>query len=380
MRPVPPPEDCDFPVREVGLLAAYVGGALPSRTREEVEAHLASCASCCAFLADAVRTEPTSEEGVAPWAGGAASVAGIAVARWRRVAAAAAVLLAAGAAFLALPRIAGDSGGILPVVEGEFIPAGSAEGVRLAAGEGIPAGRGGRIVLADGTDILVDVGAALRLVAPQPGERLRIRMDRGSARFRVARQPGAAVVETAFGSVEVVGTRFSVEHLSAFPPGDGGEPACLQVAVEEGRVWVSCAGGARVLVDPMQRAYLMPGTGPILQNASATPGPAWAERIAGKLEAALASGDRPDAARLLSMLRHQGGHGTEAARVRVEDRSGGPEVRLPWFRVLRVLDPAAAREAYDRMSSSAEDPGDAPPGAPEDPEFLDAMARILERG
>ena len=135
---------------------------------------------------------------------------------------AASILLAAAGILFARPW-SGRS--IVEVVSGEV----RREEGRLVTDSGRPA----ELRLAGGGRVFMNGDTALAVRSPE-----NIRLDRGEAEFRVARQGGRPfVVSTEFGEIRVPGTRFTAAVVR------DGEKASLRVTVEEGAVEVVNARG-----------------------------------------------------------------------------------------------------------------------------------------
>src|SRR5262249_37604765 len=97
----------------------------------------------------------------------------------------------------------------------------------------------GEVRFSDGSAArLLESGSALRALPAAPG-RLVVALDRGAARFRVARAPRRIFrVEAGAVAVEVLGTQFVVSRRGPR----------VAVSVEEGQVRVRWLGGEEVLV------------------------------------------------------------------------------------------------------------------------------------
>ncbi|MBI4230148.1 MAG: FecR domain-containing protein [Planctomycetes bacterium] len=324
--------------QEVIALAEGRGGR-----QAPLVAHVADCAACRGVLADvAFMTAPQ---------GAARPVAGRTRRAWIR-AAAAVLLLSVAVSILSRvrPRL---PGGIEPVRVAWR--GGGAGEERFGPGQPIECS-GEALRFPDGTVVRGAPAGVVSLGEPTPTERLHLRLQSGGVDLSVARAAGEVTVETGLGEVRVLGTRFSVR---LHPPWEE-ESALLEVEVHEGRVAVRGPGG-RAVVETSQRAYLEPGGSPRLELAAAAAGPYWAERLSERLDRVFAAGSGPGAARLVAMLRHQGGYGVREAVSRVED-VGLPEMpRVRWFRALCALDPAAARDLCDRHQAGDGGPEGAPP-------------------
>ncbi|BBK34886.1 FecR family protein [Stella humosa] len=124
----------------------------------------------------------------------------------------------------------------------------------LRADHRTPVGERRTVELADGSRLTLNTGTALAI--DLAGDGRRVRLFRGEAFFDVAADPDRPfLVDTAAGSVRVVGTRFNVRL-------DG---ARAVVAVEEGRVVARGAGpdGAEVALARGQQVLLSADAPPV---------------------------------------------------------------------------------------------------------------------
>lgn len=116
---------------------------------------------------------------------------------------------------------------------------------RVVAGEQLrPAGSGDcTIALGAGGQIVLKQGMTGQLLRPEPGGRLRFRIEKGRADFDLPSARNAYLVDTPAGRVRVVGTRFVVEISTERRPG-------LALWVERGEVqFESDRGSAAVVAD-----------------------------------------------------------------------------------------------------------------------------------
>lgn len=102
------------------------------------------------------------------------------------------------------------------------------------------------ITLSDGTDVLLDAGSALDVVASEP-ERI-VRLLQGQAYFNVTKTGRPFVVEAGDGRVRVLGTQFDVRLF-----GDSAE-----VTLQEGSVAVSGPGAGEQTLTPGERIRIEP--------------------------------------------------------------------------------------------------------------------------
>jgi ferric-dicitrate binding protein FerR (iron transport regulator) len=124
--------------------------------------------------------------------------------------------------------------------------------------------------LADGSQAEIAAGSKAIIHAPDDGVRQAVGLDRGGGNFKVLPGPRQFRVETALGSVTVLGTEFSVKldtkakldrkRSGNEKPSRGSEKpgrgrATLTVAVVEGSVKVECQGKSHVLTAPEQRVF-----------------------------------------------------------------------------------------------------------------------------
>jgi len=203
-------------------LGEFLVGALDPRASGEVEKHIEGCGECSAELAELQRLE-----GVL-WSAEPERVAKPRVGR--RLAAAAAVLLAAGIAAVALVTF---TGGGPRLVDGEIAGV-RAEPGRLPLGRPLWITRSSRIVIPGVASI--DAAAGARLLVD--GERA-VRLDAGEAFFGVEAGRGQFTVETPLGTVEVPGTSFGIRVVE-----EGEMPGNVVRGTAAAVVIVSVASGA----------------------------------------------------------------------------------------------------------------------------------------
>jgi len=229
----------------VGMIPEYRQGTLPAARRELFEDHVRGCVGCRREL----------------WSGGTARPAARPeLARrteWKRLAAAAAVVVA-GAAIASL----GVVDRLLVSPEGARMTAERVEGTLFLLDGGAPAplrpagavapgqvvrtGRGSRAVLrlADGSRVEVNEHSELSAHARRSGTVIDLR--RGSVIVEAAKQAGGRRLLVAAPDCEVAvkGTIFAVSH----------GPKGSRVAVAEGEVWVEHGGAVTRLTPGQQTA------------------------------------------------------------------------------------------------------------------------------
>ncbi len=112
------------------------------------------------------------------------------------------------------------------------------------------------IRLADGSQAEVSPGSKAMIHGRRDGIRESIELERGGGKFKVKPAGEGFRVETAAGSVTVLGTEFSVK-LETRGKGDGKRKgrATLTVAVTEGSVKVESAGKSYVLSAGQRRTF-----------------------------------------------------------------------------------------------------------------------------
>ena len=174
-------------------LGEFLVGALDPRASDDMERHIERCRECSAELAELQRLE-----GVL-WSAEPDRAARPGV-RWR-LAAAAAVLIAAGVAGVALVTFTGGP----RLVDGEVADVRADPGP-LPQGRPLWITRSSRIVIPGVASI--DAAAGARVLVH--GDRA-VRLDAGEAFFGVEAGSGGFAVETPLGTVEVPGTSFGIE-------------------------------------------------------------------------------------------------------------------------------------------------------------------------
>ncbi|MBI4231240.1 MAG: FecR domain-containing protein [Planctomycetes bacterium] len=256
------PASCPDPLD----LAAYLSAG---RQDGGVEAHLASCEECRHVVIGAAASGEV---------GAARPARGVSGRAWR---AAAAALLAAGVAVYATGRLRADD------IDS----------------------RGGRIVsalgetlrLGDGTELALASGTHVADVARRPGERRRIRLERGALAAQVPHGGGGFVVETAAMDVRVLGTAFSV-RTAVLSSGE----AVASVEVSEGVVRVEAQGRAEDLRAGWS-AHAVAGMGVLVQQGRPVSGPGDLCALLDERRAAVAAGDATRARWLEAILLASGG-------------------------------------------------------------------------
>src|SRR5688572_28029238 len=175
-------------------LGEFLVGALDPRASDKLERHIEGCRECSAELAELQRLE-----GVL-WSAEPARAAR--PRRSRPLAAAAAVLIAAGIAGTALVT---STGGGPRLVDGEIAGVRAGPG-RLPLDQPLWITRSSRIVIPGVASI--DAAAGARVYVH--GDRA-VRLDAGEAFFSVEPGRGGFTAETPLGTVEVPGTSFGIE-------------------------------------------------------------------------------------------------------------------------------------------------------------------------
>ncbi|MBI4231421.1 MAG: FecR domain-containing protein [Planctomycetes bacterium] len=313
---------------ESNRLGAYIEGSLAGRPRERFEVHLRTCGECLSAVAWNVRVGKLLAAPARRWrvpsAIAAAVLAGLGFVAWRE-----------GRWSAASVRLTGPGG----------------TEVALVSGDEIGAGRGGILRMQDGTTVSVQGEASLRLLAPCPGERLRLRMEAGEAGFDVLHGERGVVVETPRGTARVLGTRFRVRLWPGFPRSGGG---VLEVSVEEGRVRVASPEGVEVVAYAGTRAFIPAGGRPLLEVMTPRTDPSAVRPALDLFVGSLRRGDPSGAALALVFLRNLGEPACAAARERFLDRSRPATERAEGFVLWREIDPAGAREALSRVDPHVE--------------------------
>ena len=160
----------------------------------------------------------------------------------RRIAAAAILLLIVGIASLMLP----GRGPRYEVVSGKALIEGSPSRVITAGARiHIPKPASAVIRLPDGSEAELAAGSEAIFHGPSDGVRQAIELIEGAGRFVVAKADGQFRVDTALGSVTVLGTEFAVQFWSVDSPArapSGGAVRALSVEVAEGEVQVDREG------------------------------------------------------------------------------------------------------------------------------------------
>lgn len=141
-----------------------------------------------------------------------------------------------------------------------------AEG-RLAPGE--------RVELPDVSRLLPLGRAAARLVAPLPGERGLVVLERGAIEAQVAPGGGCFRIRAEAGEIEVVGTAFTarafrIRQEERGLAGEAGGIPVLSVEVTQGAVDL-VGRGVRLRVGRGRRGILREGAPPLLQEVQAIP-------------------------------------------------------------------------------------------------------------
>ncbi len=308
-----------------------------------ISTHVAGCAGCLSLLQEweslAVRLQ--KDLPAAPAHAGRGR-------RMLSMAAAAVLLLAVGGGFLVWrPDGAGDR--VIPVQSGTYLLAGDGSGVVCRTGGSVSGDvAGGALVLSDATRIDLCPGARLSLEEPEAGERLRLRLHEGEARFSVARGAGVARVEMPTGVVRVLGTHFDVRLV----PAAGGELPLAQVAVvtvTEGVVEGSTNAGDPMRAGAGERLFLLIGEPPLGQAIGA-PSREMAERLADALESA--PGSVPSGRNLalrVALLRSQNLYAGPVVAERVRDAARPVSERVRWVWILAALELPGSRGELDAL-------------------------------
>ncbi len=320
---------------EAATLGSYLDGVLPPDAQASFEGHLRGCAWCLRAAAWSARAgDVTPRPASAPR-------------MWLTAAAAAALLVGLG-----LAAVDGWWPTVERIEEGRFECAGEASRT-LRTGGGIVASRGGRLAFTDGTETDLDPGAVVRLVLPREGERLRIGLDAGAARFQVSRGEAQVIVETPRGEVSVLGTRFQVRLWNGFPDRGTGKPAVLEVLVEEGSVRIS-SGGSEVVVRPGQQGIVCSEARPFVDVVPAQASRGMVQASLERLDRAWRSGDSAQGSLALLLLRTFGEPARESLADRMLDPSGALPDRVLWYLALDRIDPARAAAARGRIDPDEE--------------------------
>lgn len=227
--------------------ADLLAGGLPAERGDAVRAHAAGCAACGAALADEERAwELMGEwriEGPAPDVAPALREALAPRPRWGRFAAG---LLATAAAFYVvfsiIPALLGGEGerlaSLYPRAPMVVRPDGAS---LLAQGETLRAGdQPCDVRLPDGTTLLLERGARLRVRPPAPGVRFECALEAGAVEVEASH--GAPIRVNALGGyVESVGTRFRMD-VNRGPSAES-----VRARVLQGRVRIEYGGSTRLL-------------------------------------------------------------------------------------------------------------------------------------
>ncbi len=238
------------------------------------EAHLADCPACieriAAMLAEGNGASARRADAERVWQAvsrrldGDAAATRVPVTRFlpsrRMLAAAAAVILAAagGAVWLSLARP--ETKKTPPPVLTGARPLGAAE-TRIVAAAGTP----DTFLCPDGSAVRLAPGSAVSLDATRPGERVRLRLERGTLDAEVLKANAGFVVAAEGGEVRVVGTLFRARAFRIHAPGGPAIPF-LSVEVSRGAVDLSGPQGTRRIAAGA-RGLVWKKEGPLLQAA-----------------------------------------------------------------------------------------------------------------
>jgi len=293
----------------VRLSTAALGGHADESQRLELEAHLARCPACSAehevALAVVRGLKGDETDTLAPAARDAVrraldmrpAAAGLPAGRRRRPLAIAAGLAVAAAAGFCLVALRGRSD---EVIAGDVAVERGAE-VGAAPSVAFRSTSGGRIRLGDATVDLARATAVAWAAAPR-----RLDLGSGAVTVDVVHRPGQHLeVRTARFSVEVVGTRFTVDAA-----GVSCERGLVRVRRPDGRVAASLGAGEGWRLDEA------PGAGPPANPAAVDPATGGGLAAARR---ALAQGDAAGARRLATPLFRLGREVAVEARVIVAE-------------------------------------------------------------
>lgn len=252
-------------------IALATGGTFAPAERARFEAHMGACAPCRARWAEAHAPAPSPVGhplDIDALAGAAtdslrAATPAPEFRRGRFFRVAVGIGAAAAAAFLVVWGT------------GIFSPeAGTRRERTLPEGRAI-AGRGERIEtvssadvvrLPDGSRFRVAAGSAAMFDAPGTGERIVVRLARGTLEADVVKGAGLVRIVSGAGEISVVGTVFTAKAFSVYAGGEGGMPL-LSVEVTEGAVEIMGAAG-RIRVAAGRRGIVRDGETPVLQEAA----------------------------------------------------------------------------------------------------------------
>lgn len=127
------------------------------------------------------------------------------------------------------------------------------------------AGKSDTFLCPDGSAVRLAPESAVTFLPPGPGERIRIRLDRGTLDAEVLKAHSGFVVSADGGEVRVVGTLFRVRSFRIHPPSGPALPF-LSVEVSRGAVDLAGPQGTRRIAAGA-RGLVWKNEGPLLQAA-----------------------------------------------------------------------------------------------------------------
>lgn len=245
-------------------LAELASGAAAEERLDGIAAHLDGCPSCRARWS-ALAAEPAGAEAAAagPIASDAIAEAALRAHRTARIRRLWRVAMAAAAALVlgfALPSFWST----LPEpARPRWIPEGkTVRGVDEAVETAAAAEP---LRLPDGSRLRLLPGTRARFLAPGPGERFHLHLDRGALEAEVEPSRKAFRISAEAGEIRVLGTRFTARALRIHPDAPALPRPCLAVEVEEGAVRLESPSGA-VRVPAGKRGLARAGSAPLVQE------------------------------------------------------------------------------------------------------------------
>ncbi len=347
---------------DLSLLSAFSDGACSSEEVEAVAGHIVACVECASVVAgwmcEVAEVEDVffrSSESGHP-----------AVMRFRRGAAAAALLLA-GSAFAVWFGGTGWWARIDAVRHGTRVGSGWEV---FRTGERVTMACGDRASFPDGSAILAKAGARVLLEEPRALERLRVLLEEGAAEFDVARAPGFVMVGTPLGEVRVLGTQFRVSLLRDPSAGIGmGRVELLEVLVREGVVELSSGAEATELREG-QCGYVLSRGDRVRRDHAFIPTAARAAELRDIAGRSWRQGDAQGGLFALALLRRHGRLGVDALTEAVIDNGRSVDERVRHALALSVFEPGDLKDSIELIRDRL---GELPDG------IREALIRAQER-